>query len=244
MQARNPARSTELDALNYAELVPKALQRDDAAYRLIMQRHYRRLYRCARAIVRDDNEAEDTVQASVNAFGKRASFRGDSSLAAWLTRITLNEALGRVRRRRLTVELTALDGVGGDQAQIIPVPLVAAHTDPERSAARREIRRLIERSIDGLPEPFRVVFVVRDVEDVSIEVTAELLGLRPATVQTRLHRPRRLLRRALDEQLAATLSEAFPCAGMAPCTNDQHNHASAWFFTGTLKCSAADCQNR
>src|SRR5262252_5435223 len=110
MQARNPTQIRGLDALHDKDLVSMALQRHEGAFRIIMQRHNRRLYRCARSIVRDDNEAEDIVQeAYVNAFSNLASFRGDSSLATWLTRIALNEALARVRRRRPTFELAALD---------------------------------------------------------------------------------------------------------------------------------------
>jgi RNA polymerase sigma-70 factor (ECF subfamily) len=215
MQVRDPTPSRDVNALEDAELVRLALQRDGGAFRAIMQRHNRRLYRCARSIVRDDGEAEDIVQeAYVNAFSNLASFRGESSLATWLTRIALNEALGRVRRRRPTVELSTLDSVDRDQAQIIPFPLMPTNTDPERTAAQREIRRLLERAIDDLPELFRVVFVMRDIEDMSIEETAGFLGLRPATVKTRLHRARRLLRKALDEHLGATLTEAFPFDGM------------------------------
>ena len=215
MQARNPTPIRDLDALQDADLVRMAIQRNEGAFRIIMQRHNRRLYRCARSIVRDDNEAEDIVQeAYVNAFSNLASFRGDSSLATWLMRITLNEALARVRRRRPTVELAALDTVERDKAQVIPFPLTAMNTDPERTAAQREIRRLLERAIDDLPEPFRVVFVMREIEDMSVEETADFLGLRQATVKTRLHRARRLLRKALDTQLATTLTEAFPFGGM------------------------------
>jgi len=215
MQGRNPNQIRDLHALQDADLVRMAVQRDEGAFRIIMQRHNRRLYRCARSIVRDDNEAEDIVQeAYVNAFSNLASFRGDAGLATWLTRITLNEALARVRRRRPTVELAALDAVERDRVQIIPFPLMAMNTDPERTAAQREIRCLIERAIDDLPEPFRVVFVMREIEDLSVEETADFLGLRQATVKTRLHRARRLLRKALDTQLATTLTEAFPFDGM------------------------------
>jgi len=209
MQSINSSQIRDLHALEDADLVRMAVQRDEIAFRVIMQRHNRRLYRCARSIVRDDSEAEDIVQeAYVNAFNNLASFRGTASLATWLTRITLNEALARVRRRRPTVDVVELD-----KAQIIPFPLVAMNPDPERSAAQREIRRLIERAIDDLPEPFRVVFVMRDVEDLGVEETAKLLGLRQATVKTRLHRARRLLRNALDTQLATTLTDAFPFDG-------------------------------
>jgi RNA polymerase sigma-70 factor (ECF subfamily) len=204
-----------LDAVNDAELVGMALQRDGGAFRIIMQRHNRRLYRCARSIVRDDSEAEDIVQeAYASAFSNLANFRGESSVATWLTRITLNEALGRIRRQRPTVELATLDYEGPGKAQIIPFPSMTTNSDPERTTAQREIRRLIERAIDDLPELFRAVFVMREIEDMSVEETAAFLGLRPATVKTRLHRARRLLRKALNAQLAPALTEAFPFDGM------------------------------
>ena len=215
MQGRKPSQIKNLEALQDADLVRMAIQRNEGAFRIIMQRHNRRLYRCARSIMRDDNEAEDIVQeAYVNAFSNLASFRGDSSLATWLTRIALNEALARVRHRRPIVELAALDAAERDKAQIIPFPLMAMNTDPERTAAQRETRHLIERAIDALPEPYRIVFVMREIEDMSVEEAADFLGLRQATVKTRLHRARRLLRKALDTQLATTLTEAFPFGGM------------------------------
>jgi len=147
----------------------------------------------------------------VLAFSNLAKFRAESSLATWLTRITLNEALGRLRRRRPTVDLSSLDLPSG--AQVIPFPTMPSNEDPERNAAQREIRCLIERAIDELPEIFRVVFVMRDVEDMSIEETAAFLSLRPETVKTRLHRARKLLRQALNDKLAPVLTDVFPFAG-------------------------------
>jgi RNA polymerase sigma-70 factor (ECF subfamily) len=179
-----------------------------------MQRNNRRLYRVARSVVHDDSEAEDVVQeAYVRAFGSLDQFRGDASLATWLTRIALNEALGRLRRQRPTVELEILDAEPSGKSQIIPFPLMSADIDPERAAAQRQIRNLIEGAIDDLPEIFRVVFMMREIEAMSIEETAAILELEPATVKTRLHRARRLLRQALDEQLSSTLTEAFPFEG-------------------------------
>ena len=180
-----------------------------------MQRNNQRLFRVARSVVQDDSEAEDVVQeAYVNAFSSLGSFRGESSLPTWLTRITLNEALGRLRRQRPTVDLEALDAnPTTGTSQVIPFPLMSESADPERAAAQRQIRHLIERAIDDLPEIFRMVFVMRDVEDMSIEETADFLGLSPATVKTRLHRARRRLRHALDEKLASTITEAFPFDG-------------------------------
>jgi RNA polymerase sigma-70 factor, ECF subfamily len=208
------SRPTDFSGFSDAELVRLALQRDGEAFRAIMQRHNRRLYRVARSVMHDDSEAEDVVQeAYVLAFTNLSKFRAESSLATWLTRITLNEALGRLRRRRPTVDLSTLDLPTGDGAQVIPFPTMISSEDPERNAAQREIRGLIERAVDELPEIFRVVFVMRDVEDMSIEETAAFLSLRPETVKTRLHRARKLLRQALDEKLAPVLTDVFPFAG-------------------------------
>ena len=214
MQARDAAQPQNLDALGDAELVQLARERNGDAFRIIMQRNNQRLYRVARSVVQDDSEAEDVVQeAYVRAFGSLGQFRGDASLATWLTRITLNEALGRLRRQRHMVDLEVLDAEPSGKTQIIPFPLMPVAADPERAAAQRQIRNLIEGAIDDLPEIFRVVFVMRDVEGLSIEETADFLGMPPATVKTRLHRARLQLRRALDEQLASTLTEAFPFDG-------------------------------
>jgi RNA polymerase sigma-70 factor (ECF subfamily) len=214
MQVKNAANLPDLVTLDDVALVQLARERNGDAFRIIMQRNNQRLYRVARSVVQNDSEAEDVVQqAYVNAFDSLGKFRGDSSLATWLTRITLNEALGRLRRQRHMVDLEVLDAEPSAASKIIPFPLMAATSDPERDAAQRQICQLIERAIDDLPEIFRVVFVMRDVEDMSIEETAGFLGLPLATVKTRLHRARRQLRRALDEQLASTLTEAFPFDG-------------------------------
>jgi RNA polymerase sigma-70 factor (ECF subfamily) len=215
MQVNNAARSPDLVALDDVALVQLARQGNADAFRIIMQRNNQRLYRVARSVVQDDSEAEDVVQqAYVNAFGSLGSFRGDSSLPTWLTRIALNEALERLRRRRPVVDLEVLDAdPATGTAQVIAFPLMSESADPERAAARSQIQQLIEQAIDDLPEIFRLVFVMRDVEEMSIEETADYLGLPPATVKTRLHRARRQLRHALDEKLASTLTGAFPFNG-------------------------------
>jgi RNA polymerase sigma-70 factor (ECF subfamily) len=198
-----------------AELVDRARRGEELAFRTIMQRHNQRLYRLARAVLKDESEAEDVVQECyLRAFTALSGFRHEASLATWLTRITINEALGRKRKQRPTVGLEHIDAIQPESSsQIIPFPNMNTEIDPERTAAQREIRKLLEQSIDALPEPFRVVFVMRDVEDMSIEETARALQIRPETVKTRLHRARRLLRHSLDDQLAATIREAFPFAG-------------------------------
>jgi RNA polymerase sigma-70 factor (ECF subfamily) len=214
MRERDPSRVTGLDSVSDGELVRLALENNGDAFRTIMTRHNRRLYRLARAVVDDDAEAEDIVQeAYVLAFTNLGTFRGEAGLATWLMRITLNEARRRLRRRRPAVDLAILDSIQGISAQPAPFPSAPPPDDPERATAQREIRRLLERAIDDLPEPFRIVFVMRDVEDMSIAETAALLGLRQETVKTRLHRARLLLRRALAEQLASSLTGVFPFAG-------------------------------
>lgn len=201
-----------LTGLDDVELVAHAKRGDERAFRTIMERHNRRLYRVARTLLRDDAEAEDVVQeAYLRAFTALSSFRGDASLATWLTRITLNEALGRKRKQRPTVGLDTVDAMQESGAQIIRFPNMSS--DPERSTAQREIQKILEASIDALPEPFRVVFVMREIEEMSIEETAGFLGIRPETVKTRLHRARRLLRETLEGRLASTLKDTFPFAG-------------------------------
>jgi RNA polymerase sigma-70 factor (ECF subfamily) len=196
-----------------ASLVRRALARDDTAFRTIMERNNRRLYRIARGILRNDTEAEDVVQeAYVSAFTHLDGFRGDASLATWLGRITMNEALGRLRRERLAVDLDTFEAQR-TEAQIIQFPQTVTSDDPERTMAQREILQLVEQATDNLPEIFRIVFITRVIEGMSVEETADLLGLRPETVKTRLHRARRLVREQLDKKIGPVLMEAFPFAG-------------------------------
>jgi RNA polymerase sigma-70 factor (ECF subfamily) len=207
--------ATGLDGLDDLALVERARNQDGAAVRLIMQRHNRRLYRAARSILNDDAEAEDVVQeAYVRAFTHLDGFRGEAQLSTWLTRIALNEALGRLRRRRLTVGLKDIDAINDQgEARVIYLPSARRDGDPEATVAQAQVRRLLERAVDELPDSFRMVFVLRDIEEMSIEETASHLGLRPETVKTRLHRARRLLRQSLDKTLSSAVSEIFPCAG-------------------------------
>ena len=195
------------------ELVRRARDRDEAAIRLILQANNRRLYRLARGILRNDSEAEDVVQETyVRAFTHLEDFRGDSSLATWLGRIAINEALGRLRRLRSTVEWTSLPP-GTLEAQIIQFPLSAASQDPEKSMAQREIQDVVEHAIDELPEAFRIVFITRAIEGMNVEETAEILELKPETVKTRLHRARTMLRENVERKIGPLVMEAFPFAG-------------------------------
>ena len=202
------------NGLGEAELVRRAQAGEGDAFRVIMQRGNQRLFRVARGVVRDDGEAEDVLQeAYVRAFAAIGGFRGEAGVMTWLTRIVLNEARGRLRRRRPMVGLERIEAAQMDGAEVIPFPNAFGTASPEADAARGQIRGLIEHAVDDLPEAFRIVFIMRDIEECSIEETAANLDLKPETVKTRLHRARRLLREALDARLASTMVEAFPFLG-------------------------------
>lgn len=208
-----PVRPIDAESLTDEELVGRARAREEAAVRTLTRRYNRRLFRVARSILRNDAEAEDVVQETyVRAFTGLDKFRGEASFSTWLTRIAMNEALGRLRRRRPTVEWTTY-GADRAQAEIIQFPVSAAGQDPERTMAQGQIRAVLERLIDELPGSFRAVFVARIVEGMSVEETAALYGLKEETVKTRLHRARTLLRAALANQLGPALTDTFPFAG-------------------------------
>ena len=210
-QAKAPQITT--DRTVDTDLVRRARDREEAAIRSIMQSNNRRLYRIARGILRNDGEAEDVVQETyVRAFTHLESFRGDSSLATWLARIAMNEALGRLRRQQPSVEWTTLEP-GVLEAQIIQFPVSASSEDPEKTMAQREIQQVVEHAIDELPEAFRIVFITRVIEGMNVEETAELLGLKPETVKTRLHRARTMLRDNVERKIGPVVMEAFPFAG-------------------------------
>jgi RNA polymerase sigma-70 factor (ECF subfamily) len=170
-----------------ADLIARAMRRDPEAVRTITTQHNRRLYRLARSILRNDDEAEDALQtAYMKAFASLADFRRESSLTTWLSRIVINEALGRVRNRKQVFSCHE-DGairVGG-QVFIFPGP--AGEIDPERAMAQKQIQAALETAIDELPDLFRTVLVARVIEGMSPEKTAAALDLRLETVKTRLH---------------------------------------------------------
>ena len=149
----------------------------------------------------------------MRAFTAIEGFRGEASLSTWLTRITLNEARGRLRRRRPSVALDALEAAQEAGAALVVFPRSISGLSPEREAARSETRRLMEAAIDELPEPFRLVFILREIEECTVEETAGQLDILPETVKTRLFRARKLLRQALCEKLASSVTEAFPFLG-------------------------------
>lgn len=206
--------TVELERLGDGPLVDLARRGDEGAIRVIIRRYNQRLFRVARSVVRNDADAEDVVQSSyVSAFTHLDGFRGESQLATWLTRITLNEALGRTRSRRPMVGLEQVDIESATSAQIIQFPLLQTQANPETEMSRQEVRGLLEDAVDMLPAAFRTVFVLRDVEGLSVEETASYLSLKPETVRTRLHRARKLMRSALEEQLTGAFGSLFPFDG-------------------------------
>jgi len=203
-------RTADVDAgASEAELVRRAQGREEAALRAIMQANNRRLYRLARGVLRSDSEAEDVVQETyVRAFTHLDGFRGESGLSTWLSRIAINVALGRVRRAKQNVEWAG----ARPEAEIIQFPL-SSGADPEKSMAQREIRCVVEHAIDELSDDFRMVFIARVMEGMTIEETAGMLCIKPETVKTRLHRARAMLRENVEKKIGPVVMDAFPFAG-------------------------------
>jgi len=200
------------EASTDSELVDAIRGGDLRALEVLMRRHNRTLYRTARAILRDDAEAEDAVQeAYLRAYRALDSFRGESKLSTWLVRIAANEALMRRRRKVRSAEVIAVD------AAVVPDELVSdtmPHpADPERDTLRAEMRKILEARIDALPESYRAVFVLRALEELSVEETAAALEIPEATVRTRFFRARALLREALAREIDRSFEDAFAFAG-------------------------------
>lgn len=170
------------------ELVAKTLAGDTRALTTLLRLHHRTLYRTARAILRDDAEAEDAVQdAFLQAFRALRTFRGDSKLSTWLVRIAANEALMRLRRNAKAAARTDVE----------PDELVSREAGPESTAQGSELRQLLEAQIGALPDGYRAVFMMRAIEELSVEETAAALGIPQATVRTRYFRARNLLSQAM-----------------------------------------------
>ena len=194
-----------------SELVERARAGDHQAIEHIIRRYNRKLYRTARAILRDDAEAEDAVQeAYLQALRGLAKFRGDSSLGTWLTRIAANEALMRRRRNVRRSEVIPLREDGEMLMEELPGDEAAT---PEREVLGNQVRRLLERQVDSLPDLYRAVFVLRAVEEMSVEETAAALDIPEATVRVRYFRARALLRTALERQVDDSLRDVFAFDG-------------------------------
>ena len=214
MQAIHPQPSAvPTEHASDTELAARAVAGDAPAFEAIMRRHNRLLFRTARSVLKSDAETEDAVQESyLSAWRALASFKGEAKLSTWLVRIVLNEAFKRVRRR--SGKVISLDTA---LALSEPPPEDSMEADaneqPDQLASRAQLRRLMESRIDELPELFRTVFMLRAVEELSVEEVASALQMPEATVRTRFFRARGLLRESLSRDMDFALEDAFSFAG-------------------------------
>lgn len=213
MTAAQPVALERHAGLSDEEVVSRILAGELALYEILMRRHNQQVYRAVRSILRNESEADDVVQeAYVSAYRHLATFEGRARFSTWVVRIAVNAALDRRRRSARLVLVDPTDeerrsesheasGGGSDG------------DNPEEQSARRELAGLLERAIDALPEPFRIVYVLRELEGLTTEETADSLALEPGTVKTRLYRARRLLRERLIHDVDAASLHAFPFGG-------------------------------
>jgi len=198
-----------------AALAASVASGDPAAFELLMRRHNRRLYRLARATLRDDADAEDALQETyLRAIKAIGGFRGESSLATWLSRLLLHECLDRLRRegrRRDIAQMVSTDADEHVEHESMNDP--SPHGTPHDLAERAEVRALLERKLDELPEAFRTVFVLRGVEEMDVSEVAQCLGIPEATVRSRFFRARSLLRGLLARDFDLAERDVFAFGG-------------------------------
>ncbi|MCL4684724.1 RNA polymerase sigma factor [Myxococcota bacterium] len=210
MPVAQPARLERHVGLSDEEVVARVQAGELALYEILMRRHNQQVYRAVRSILRQESEVEDVVQeAYFSAYRHLAKFEGRARFSTWLVRIAVNAALDRRRRRARVV---ALDPATEERLAAQSEPRIGGNDggDPEEQSARRELAHLLESAIDDLPELFRVVYVLREVEGMDTQETAESLEIEPATVKTRLHRARTLLRERLIHDFDTAALQAFP----------------------------------
>jgi RNA polymerase sigma-70 factor, ECF subfamily len=195
------------------DLARRVANGDPAAFEALMRRHNRTMFRTARAILHDDAEAEDALQeAYLQAYRTIGGFRGDAKFSTWMARVVANEALGRLRKQVRRAAIVPLQGgVAIDEIQ----PTMEDRMDkgPETAARRAEMRQLLEKRIDALPGAYRPVFMLRAVEEYSVEETAAILQIPAATVRSRFHRARSLLREGLAAEVDLAYEDVFGFAG-------------------------------
>lgn len=200
--------------LSDVELARLCVERDRGAIEHVITSNNQRLFRTAWSILKSSSEAEDAVQAAyVAAFAKIASFEGRSSLSTWLTRIVANEALGRRRAEQRRRRHLDEDGIVVLDQYRETLMRGSSAASPDAALAREQIRILLENAVAELPDEFRTVFVLRDVEGMTTEQAAEILDIPAATVKTRLWRSRRRLQKTLAPEIGAALTGTFPFAG-------------------------------
>jgi len=206
--------AVDFAALSDGELARRCAARDAAAIRFVVTANNQRLFRAAWSILRNRAEAEEAVQAAyLSAFAGIAAFEGRSALSTWLTRIVVNEALGRRRAEERRRRYLDQEGVAVLDDYRDALMRGSAAEGPDIALAREQIRKLLEQAVGDLPETFRSVFVLREIEGLSVEETAEILDIPPATVKTRLFRSRHRLKQMLAPELKTMLSGTFPFAG-------------------------------
>jgi RNA polymerase sigma-70 factor, ECF subfamily len=209
MEATAALEKARIEEWSDEQVIQRVLAGEAGLYEIIMRRYNQRLYRVVLAILRDDSEVEDVMQeAYVRAYRYLAQFEGRSQFSTWLIRIAVHEALAR-RRRNSRLEQFAEDDEGNVAMQI-PAPGI----NPEQHASRSEVRQMLEQAILALPENYRAVLVMRDVEEMSTADTAEALSISEENVKTRLHRGHALLRRELMAQAGQNKSQAFAFMGV------------------------------
>jgi RNA polymerase sigma-70 factor, ECF subfamily len=218
--AVNPAfENAALAEMSDVSLAQSSAHGDAKAFELIMRRNNRTLFRTARSILQDDAEAEDAVQeAYLRAYRALDKFNGESRLTTWLTRIVINEALQKMRNRKRESGTVSLDNVVNlemhlEAAQSGNASSNLAARGPEAQAMRQQTRQLLERKIDRLPAAFRTVFMLRALEEMSVQETAGCLGITEATVRTRFFRAKSLLRESLAKEIDLVFEDAFAFAG-------------------------------
>jgi RNA polymerase sigma-70 factor, ECF subfamily len=190
------------------DAVRRVLAGDKAAFELLMRRYNQRLFRIVRSIVRDDDEAEDLVQQTyVQAFQNLSQFAGNARFSTWLTKIGINEAFARQRRRS---SMHVMDFSDPKNANMEPL---MASKPAEEQACLKELRAVLTKAVDDLPEDLRTVFTLRVIEEADTEETAECLGLSEANVKVRLHRARALLRDRIDKQIGAGVRKVYQFDG-------------------------------
>lgn len=221
-QVERLSEAKSLEELDEAHLVALARQRDERAVRALVRRCNQQMFRVARGVVHSDSEAEDVVQAAyVSAFTNLEKFRGDAAFSSWLTRIVMNEAYGRLRRRKRVVNLADYrEGTMSELEEAMSHSMTPPPPSAESEFGRAEFRKVLEQAVDSLPEPFRLTYILRDVQEMSAKEVAALLDVKVVTIKTRLFRARRLLRGKLEKTVSREFTGIFPfdgerCAGMA-----------------------------
>ena len=207
---------SDVTALSDLDLARRIASRDPDAVRLMTERNNQRLFRTAWSILGNRAEAEDAVQSGYfRAFAAIGGFAGRSSLSTWLTRIVINEALGRqraARRRRARLDADSVVHLDDYRERLMNGSI--DRSGPDGALALKQMRDMLEAAIEGLPRDFRLAFVMHEVEGMAIDEIAQALDIVPATVKTRLFRARRRLQEALAPELRASLVGAFPFAGV------------------------------